>query len=142
MWSADRAVNRPIAVIVTNWKTLLAVSLLVRMFMACSIGECRWRHSSAPLSRPDGKVSPFCQEKGFFAPLSGFPASRRQTRTTLPIRSESAGLRLRTAFKKVRAALDDIRYSGWIQIEGAVPPGAAMLDSYRKNLAFVRGVLT
>ncbi len=45
-------------------------------------------------------------------------------------------------FKKVRAALDDIRYSGWIQIEGAVPPGAAMLDSYRKNLAFVRGVLT
>ena len=45
-------------------------------------------------------------------------------------------------FKKVRAALDDIHYSGWIQIEGAVPPGAALLDSYRKNLAFVRGVLT
>lgn len=45
-------------------------------------------------------------------------------------------------FKKARAALDDIHYSGWIQIEGAVPPGAALLDSYRKNLAFVRGVLT
>ncbi len=44
-------------------------------------------------------------------------------------------------FKKVRAALEDIGYEGWIQIEGAVPPGAAMLESYRKNLEFVRGVL-
>lgn len=45
-------------------------------------------------------------------------------------------------FKKVRAALDDIGYQGWVQIEGAVPPGATMLDSYRKNLAFVRGLLS
>ena len=44
-------------------------------------------------------------------------------------------------FKKVRAALDDIGYEGWIQIEGAVPPGAPMLESYRKNLEFARGVL-
>lgn len=45
-------------------------------------------------------------------------------------------------FKKVRAALDDIGYAGWIQIEGAVPSGAAMLESYRKNNEFVRGVLS
>lgn len=44
-------------------------------------------------------------------------------------------------FKKVRATLDDIGYRGWIQIEGAMPPGAAMLESYRKNLEFARGVL-
>lgn len=44
-------------------------------------------------------------------------------------------------FKKVRAALDDIGYSGWIQIEGAVPPGAKMLESYQANCKFLRGVL-
>ena len=44
-------------------------------------------------------------------------------------------------FAKVRAALDDIGYRGWIQIEGAVPPGAAMLESYQANCKFVRGVL-
>jgi sugar phosphate isomerase/epimerase len=41
-------------------------------------------------------------------------------------------------FQKVRAAMDDIGYRGWIQIEGAVPKDAPMLDSYRKNLAFLR----
>ncbi len=41
-------------------------------------------------------------------------------------------------FPKVRAALDDIGYRGWIQIEGAVPKDAPMLDSYRQNLAFLR----
>ena len=44
-------------------------------------------------------------------------------------------------FKKVREALDDIRYSGWIQIEGAVPPGAKMLESYQANCKVLRGVL-
>ena len=44
-------------------------------------------------------------------------------------------------FKKVRAALDDIGYRGWIQIEGAVPPGAKMLESYQANCKFVREVL-
>ena len=43
-------------------------------------------------------------------------------------------------FAKVRAAMDDIGYRGWIQIEGAVPKGGQMLDSYRKNLAFLRGL--
>jgi sugar phosphate isomerase/epimerase len=41
-------------------------------------------------------------------------------------------------FKKVRAAMDDISYTGWIQIEGAVPPNRPMLDSYRENCRFMR----
>ncbi len=44
-------------------------------------------------------------------------------------------------FKKVRAAMDDIQYSGWIQIEGAVPPGKPMLESYQANCKFMRGIL-
>jgi L-ribulose-5-phosphate 3-epimerase len=44
-------------------------------------------------------------------------------------------------FAKVRQVLDQIGYEGWIQIEGAVPPGATMLDSYRQNNQFVRDIL-
>ena len=44
-------------------------------------------------------------------------------------------------FKKVREALDDIGYSGWIQIEGAVPPGGKMLESYQANCKFLRSIL-
>jgi sugar phosphate isomerase/epimerase len=44
-------------------------------------------------------------------------------------------------YKKVREALDDIDYRGWIQIEGAVPKGANMLESYQANCKFVREVL-
>ncbi|HWI57497.1 MAG TPA: sugar phosphate isomerase/epimerase family protein [Bacillota bacterium] len=44
-------------------------------------------------------------------------------------------------FKKVRAALDDIGYRGWIQVEGAVPSGKPMLESYQANCQFLRGVL-
>jgi len=44
-------------------------------------------------------------------------------------------------FHKVRAALDDIGYHGWVQIEGAVPPGKPMLESYRANCKFMRGIL-
>jgi sugar phosphate isomerase/epimerase len=44
-------------------------------------------------------------------------------------------------FRKVRAALDDISYSGWVQIEGAVPPGQPMLESYQANCKFLRGIL-
>lgn len=44
-------------------------------------------------------------------------------------------------FQKVREALDDISYRGWIQIEGAVPRGAPMLESYQANCKFLRGVL-
>lgn len=42
--------------------------------------------------------------------------------------------------QKVRAALDDIGYWGWIQIEGAVPAGQPMLESYKANCAFMRRV--
>ena len=44
-------------------------------------------------------------------------------------------------YKKVRAALDDIGYRGWIQIEGAVPKDGKMLESYQANCKFVREVL-
>ena len=44
-------------------------------------------------------------------------------------------------FRKVRAALDDIDYHGWVQIEGAVPPGKSMLESYQANCRFMRGIL-
>ncbi len=44
-------------------------------------------------------------------------------------------------FKRVREALDEVGYSGWVQIEGAVPKGAEMVPSYRENLKFLRGVL-
>jgi L-ribulose-5-phosphate 3-epimerase len=41
-------------------------------------------------------------------------------------------------FAAVRKALDDIGYSGWIQIEGAVPKGQPMLESYVENVRFMR----
>jgi sugar phosphate isomerase/epimerase len=44
-------------------------------------------------------------------------------------------------FKKVRAAMDAIGYRGWVQIEGAVPSGQPMLESYQANCKFLRGVL-
>ncbi|MDW8310552.1 MAG: sugar phosphate isomerase/epimerase family protein, partial [Verrucomicrobiales bacterium] len=47
----------------------------------------------------------------------------------------------RVDYRKVRAALDAIGYRGWVQIEGALPPGADLLESYRANCRFVREVL-
>ncbi len=41
---------------------------------------------------------------------------------------------------KVRQALDDIGYSGWLQIEGAVPTGKPMLESYIENNKTVRAL--
>ena len=46
----------------------------------------------------------------------------------------------RVDFKKVRAAIDDIGYSGWMHIEGAVPPGGKMQESYVQNRQFLRGI--
>jgi sugar phosphate isomerase/epimerase len=43
-------------------------------------------------------------------------------------------------FPKVRAALDEIGYRGWMQIEGAVPPGKPMFESYQQNCAYLRKV--
>jgi sugar phosphate isomerase/epimerase len=45
-------------------------------------------------------------------------------------------------FQKVRAALDDIGYRGWVQIEGVVPPGKSVLESYQANCKFLRGVVS
>jgi sugar phosphate isomerase/epimerase len=44
----------------------------------------------------------------------------------------------RIDFAAVRRAMDDIGYSGWIQIEGAVPAGKPMLESYIENARFMR----
>jgi sugar phosphate isomerase/epimerase len=41
-------------------------------------------------------------------------------------------------FPSVRRAMDDIGFSGWIQIEGAIPKGQPMLDSYVHNVRFMR----
>jgi sugar phosphate isomerase/epimerase len=46
----------------------------------------------------------------------------------------------RVDFRKVRQALDDIGFSGWIQIEGAVPSGASMLESHVENVRVMRDV--
>jgi sugar phosphate isomerase/epimerase len=46
----------------------------------------------------------------------------------------------RVDFRKVRHALDDIGFSGWIQIEGAVPSGASMLESHLENVRVMRDV--
>jgi sugar phosphate isomerase/epimerase len=44
----------------------------------------------------------------------------------------------RIDFAAVRVALDAIGYEGWIQIEGAVPKGRDMFESYVENVRFMR----
>jgi sugar phosphate isomerase/epimerase len=44
-------------------------------------------------------------------------------------------------FAKVRAAMDDIDYHGWVQIEGALPDRAPLVESYQTNCRFLRGIL-
>ncbi|GAB3501599.1 sugar phosphate isomerase/epimerase [Spirosoma knui] len=44
--------------------------------------------------------------------------------------------------KKVRQTIDEIGYRGWLQIEGAVPKGQPLLDSYRVNNETVRALFT
>jgi L-ribulose-5-phosphate 3-epimerase len=44
----------------------------------------------------------------------------------------------RIDFPSVRQAMDDIGYTGWIQIEGAVPKGKPILESYVENVRFMR----
>jgi sugar phosphate isomerase/epimerase len=46
----------------------------------------------------------------------------------------------RVDFKKVRAAIEDIGYSGWMQIEGARPSGSELVPTYKKNLALLRSL--
>jgi len=44
----------------------------------------------------------------------------------------------RIDFGKVRAAMDDIGYRGWIQIEAAAPND--LVSDYKSHLAFLRGL--
>jgi sugar phosphate isomerase/epimerase len=44
----------------------------------------------------------------------------------------------RIDFPSVRRAMDDIGYAGWIQIEGAVPKGEPIAESYVQNVRFMR----
>lgn len=44
----------------------------------------------------------------------------------------------RIDFREVRKAIDEIGYSGWIQIEGAAPND--LIQDYRANLAYLRDV--
>jgi L-ribulose-5-phosphate 3-epimerase len=44
----------------------------------------------------------------------------------------------RIDFPAVRKALDDIDYTGWLQIEGAVPKGRQIVESYEHNVRFMR----
>ena len=47
----------------------------------------------------------------------------------------------RIDFPRVKDALDAIGYEGWVQIEGALPAGMDLMEAYRANSAFLRGVL-
>ncbi len=40
--------------------------------------------------------------------------------------------------KRVRQTLDEIGYRGWLQLEGAVPQGKPMMDSYLENIKAAR----
>jgi sugar phosphate isomerase/epimerase len=41
-------------------------------------------------------------------------------------------------FERVRDAINDSGHEGWMQIEGAIPPGGKLLESYLANLKFLR----
>jgi sugar phosphate isomerase/epimerase len=43
-------------------------------------------------------------------------------------------------FPKVKEAIDEIGWQGWLIIEGAVPQGGEMFDSYVQNQKFLRGL--
>jgi|ERR1043166_3232740 sugar phosphate isomerase/epimerase len=41
-------------------------------------------------------------------------------------------------FKRVRDAIEEIGYQGWVQIEGSVPPGGNIREAYSANCKFLR----
>lgn len=41
---------------------------------------------------------------------------------------------------KIRHALDEIGYKGWMQIEGAVPQGGKIVESYLENLRYLQSI--
>ncbi len=44
-------------------------------------------------------------------------------------------------FREVRAAVDEIAWRGWIQIESSIPKGADTVESYVANRAYVRKMM-
>jgi L-ribulose-5-phosphate 3-epimerase len=46
----------------------------------------------------------------------------------------------RVDFQEVKRCMDDINYKGWIQMEGAVPTGRPMFESYVENRKFMKSV--
>ena len=44
-------------------------------------------------------------------------------------------------FERVKNILDDIEYDGWVIIEGAIPEGAEIFESYTYNNKYLRSVL-
>jgi sugar phosphate isomerase/epimerase len=45
-------------------------------------------------------------------------------------------------FREVRKCIDEINYKGWLQIEGAVPKGQPMFESYLENRKFLQSVFS
>jgi hypothetical protein len=43
-------------------------------------------------------------------------------------------------FVKVRQCINDIGYTGWLQIEGAIPEKKEILESYQQNIQFMRSI--
>ncbi len=48
----------------------------------------------------------------------------------------------RIDFQEVKKCMNEIGYKGWIQMEGAVPTGKPMFDSYIENRKFMKSVFT
>ncbi len=48
----------------------------------------------------------------------------------------------RIDFRQFRAAIDDIGYEGWVQIESAVPKNLDMFESYLQNNKYLRSILS
>jgi sugar phosphate isomerase/epimerase len=43
-------------------------------------------------------------------------------------------------FRRVKDALNEIHWTGWLVIEGAIPPGGETVAAYRKNQQFLRNL--
>ena len=43
-------------------------------------------------------------------------------------------------WQKIKVALQDIGYKGWMQIEEATPPKTNIVESYKQNLVFLKEI--
>ena len=53
---------------------------------------------------------------------------------------DTCWVRVISILAEVRKAIDDIDYKGWIQIEGALPQDADLMESYVENVKVMRKV--